>query len=74
MFEIRQILGPTRPPALGPTASGALASSGRKVLSGLCAAALLVLSGCGQKGPLYLPDGQTSTAPAPVHTNHKTQR
>ncbi len=46
-------------------ASGALASSGRKALAGLCAAALLVLAGCGQKGPLYLPD-QATAQPAPA--------
>lgn len=65
MFEIRQILGPTRSPALGPTARGALTGSGRQALAGLCAVALLALAGCGQKGPLYLPD-PAAAQPAPA--------
>lgn len=52
----------------------ALTRPGRLARVGLCSAALLTLAGCGQKGPLYLPDGQISTAPAPAPTIHKTQR
>ncbi|PRD66889.1 LPS translocon maturation chaperone LptM [Malikia granosa] len=52
----------------------ALTRPGRLARVGLCSAALLALAGCGQKGPLYLPDGQISTAPAPAPTIHKTQR
>ena len=47
---------------------------GRLARAGLCSAALLALAGCGQKGPLYLPDGQISAAPAPAPILHKTQR
>jgi len=52
----------------------ALAGVARSTVTSLCATALLVLAGCGQKGPLYLPDGQTSTAPPPATSPHKTQR
>jgi predicted small lipoprotein YifL len=71
MFETRQILGPSGPIAVGPITRMALACAARRALAGLCAAALL--AGCGQKGPLYLPDGQTSTAPPPATSPH-TQR
>ncbi|MDD2729217.1 lipoprotein [Malikia sp.] len=42
-----------------------MACAGRKALAGLCAAALLTLAGCGQKGPLYLPD-PAAAQPAPA--------
>jgi predicted small lipoprotein YifL len=74
MFETRQILGPSGPAALGHMARMALAGVVRSTVTSLCAAALLLLAGCGQKGPLYLPDGQTSTAPPPATSPHKTQR
>ncbi|MCX7251883.1 MAG: lipoprotein [Burkholderiales bacterium] len=64
MFEICRILGLPGLPALGPIRARALACPGRLALLGCCSAALLVLSGCGQKGPLYLPGHQASTVPA----------
>ena len=39
----------------------------RRVSAGLLLAALC-LSGCGQKGPLYLPDEEPATAPAETET------
>lgn len=74
MFETRQILGPRDTAALGHMARMALAGVVRTTVTSIGAATLLVLAGCGQKGPLYLPDGQTSTAAPPATTPHKTQR
>ncbi len=73
MFETRQILGSRSPFALGPMARMALVRAQRCSAAGLCAATL-ILAGCGQKGPLYLPDTQASTAPPPTQSIHKTQR
>lgn len=36
----------------------------RMLLPAIAAAALLMLSACGQKGPLYLPDDGTGATPA----------
>ncbi len=65
MFEIRQILGATRPKALAPAG----ARGKRRAWLTVGALMLLAQAGCGQKGPLYLPDGRTTTAPPPDTVN-----
>ncbi|WP_442763147.1 LPS translocon maturation chaperone LptM [Malikia spinosa] len=74
MFEIRRILGLRGLPALGPIKARALTRPGRLALVGCCSAALLVLSGCGQKGPLYLPGHQASTSSATAPSTAKPLR
>jgi predicted small lipoprotein YifL len=37
-----------------------------RALPGACACLLLALSGCGQKGPLYLPDHRPEAVPVPA--------
>jgi predicted small lipoprotein YifL len=73
MFDIRQILGPNSLAALGPMVRVALARTPRVMAAGLCTATLLGLTGCGQKGPLYLPDGKTPTAASHAPCIHQKQ-
>ncbi|MEY5098236.1 MAG: Prokaryotic lipoprotein-attachment site [Pseudomonadota bacterium] len=70
MFEIRRILGAPRSGARIP--AGARVK--RRAWLTLGALALLAQAGCGQKGPLYLPDGRTSTAPPPDTVNTTIRR
>jgi len=65
MFEIRRILGAPRSKTRTPAASRVK----RRAWLALGALALLAQASCGQKGPLYLPDGRTSTAPPPDNVN-----
>ena len=51
----------------------ALARTPRVMAAGLCTATLLGLTGCGQKGPLYLPDGKTPTAASHAPCIHQKQ-
>lgn len=70
MFEFRQILGATRLATRAP--AGARVK--RYALLSLSALALLAQAGCGQKGPLYLPDGQVSATPDQASATVKTRR
>ena len=75
MFEIRRILGAPRSGARIP--AGARVKRRAWLTLGaltLGALALLAQAGCGQKGPLYLPDGRTSTAPPPDTVNTTIRR